>query len=226
MDGTELTILRTGAASGVGTRLLARENSTHLVVIGAGAQAAGQVRAVCAVRPITTVTIVNRTLDRATTLAASLRHEFPHISITATTERTRALATADIVCLATSSTVPVFVDSEIRPGTHINGIGSYRHDMIEADPQTLGRAYIAVDQHAPAWSEAGELIAARDAGLITAASVVEIGAIANGHAPRRTTHDQITFFKSVGNAAQDVVVAQIAYQYALQNNIGQNVSLI
>lgn len=226
MDGTELTILRTGAASGVGTRLLAREDSTHLVVIGAGAQAAGQVRAVCAVRPITTVTMVNRTLERAATLAASLRHEFPHISITATTERTRALATADIVCLATSSTVPVFVDNEIRPGTHINGIGSYRHDMVEADPQTLARAYIAVDQHAPAWSEAGELIAARDAGLISTESVVEIGAIANGHAPRRTTHDQITFFKSVGNAAQDVVVAQIAYQTALQQQLGQDVSLI
>ena len=98
--------------------------------------------------------------------------------------------------------------------------------MIEADPQTLTRAYIAVDQYAPAWSEAGELIAARDAGLITTESVVEIGAIANGHAPRRTDRDQITFFKSVGNAAQDVVVAQIAYQTALQLQLGQDVSLI
>ncbi len=225
MDGTELTILRTGAASGVGTRLLAREDSTHLVVIGAGAQAAGQIRAVCAVRPISTVTIVNRSLERATRLVAAMQREFPHIAWTATTERTRALATADIVCLATSSSVPVFADSEIRPGTHINGVGSYRHDMIEADPQTLARAYIAVDQYAPAWSEAGELIAARDAGLISAASVVEIGAIANGHALRRTGREQITFFKSVGNAAQDVVVAQIAYDQACAAEQGTLVDL-
>jgi ornithine cyclodeaminase len=97
--------------------------------------------------------------------------------------------------------------------------------MIEADPQTLARAYIAVDQYAPAWSEAGELIAARDAGLITAASVVEIGAIANGHAPRRTDRYQITFFKSVGNAAQDVVVAQIAYDQACAAQQGTLVDL-
>jgi ornithine cyclodeaminase len=220
MDGTELTILRTGAASGVGTRLLAREDSTHLVVIGAGAQAAGQIRAVCAVRPISMVTIVNRSLERATTLAAAMQREFPHIMVTATTERTRALATADIVCLATSSAVPVFADGDIRPGTHINGVGSYRHDMIEADPHTLARAYITVDQYAPAWSEAGELISARDAGLIRADSVVEIGAVANGDAPQRTGHDQITFFKSVGNAAQDVVVAQIAYDQACAAQLG------
>jgi ornithine cyclodeaminase len=226
MDGTELTILRTGAASGVGTRLLARADSTHLVVIGAGAQAAGQVRAVCAVRPITTVTIVNRSLDRATALAASLTREFPHITLSATTDRPRALATADIVCLATSSRTPVFADSEIRPGTHINGIGSFTHTMIEADPQTLGRSYVAVDQYAPAWSEAGELIAARDQGILDPSTVVQIGAIANGTAPGRSNDQQITYFKSVGNAAQDVAVANIAYQSALQNNIGQVVSLI
>lgn len=226
MDGTELTILRTGAASGVGTRLLAREESTHLVVIGAGAQAAGQVRAVCAVRPITTVTIVNRSLDRATALTASLAREFPHTTLSATTDRPRALATADIVCLATSSQTPVFADSEIRPGTHINGIGSYTHTMIEADPLTLGRSYVAVDQYAPAWSEAGELIAARDQGILDPSTVVQIGAIANGTAPGRRDDQQITYFKSVGNAAQDVAVANIAYQSALQNNVGQDVSLI
>lgn len=226
MDGTELTILRTGAASGVGTRLLAREDSSHLVVIGAGAQAAGQVRAVCAVRPITTVTIVNRSLDRATALTASLAREFPHITVSATTDRPRALATADIVCLATSSQTPVFADNEIRPGTHINGIGSYTHTMIEADPLTLGRSYIAVDQFAPAWSEAGELIAARDQGILDPSTVVQIGAIANGTAPGRCDDQQITYFKSVGNAAQDVAVANIAYQSALQNNVGQDVSLM
>ncbi len=214
MDGTQLTILRTGAASGVGTRLLARADSTHLVVIGAGAQAAGQIRAVCAVRPIQKVTIVNRTRERATELAARMRLEFPALEFYGTTDRATALASADILCLATSSTTPVFSDDEIRPGTHINGVGSYRHDMVEADPKTVGRAYIAVDQYAPAWSEAGELIAARQLGIIDPSDVVEIGAIANGIHPGRQSSSQITFFKSVGNAAQDVIVAQIAYAAA------------
>jgi ornithine cyclodeaminase len=119
----------------------------------------------------------------------------------------------------------VFADSEIRPGTHINGIGSFTHTMIEADPQTLGRAVVAVDQHAAAWSEAGELIAARDQGLLTPEQVVEIGAIANATAPGRTRPDQITFFKSVGNAAQDVVVAHLAYQAAMEQSKGQDVDL-
>ena len=225
MDGTHLTILRTGAASGVGTRLLSRPESTHLVVIGAGAQAAGQIRAVCAVRPISHVTIVNRTEPRARSLVERMQAEFPTISFTATTARATALAQADVVCLATSATTPVFEDHEIRPGTHINGVGSYRHDMIEAHPQTLGRAYIAVDQFAAAWSEAGELIHARDVGMINPHSVVEIGQIANGTAPGRTHTDQITFFKSVGNAAQDVVVAHLAYTQALAANAGQIVEL-
>lgn len=225
MDGTQLTILRTGAASRVGTKLLARPDSTHLVVIGAGAQAAGQIRAVCAVRPIRDVTIVNRTLPRAHTLVERMQAEFPALNVTATTSRATALAQADVVCLATSATTPVFEDHEIRPGTHINGVGSYRHDMIEAHPQTLGRAYIAVDQFAAAWSEAGELIHARDAGLIDPNSIVEVGQIANGVAPGRKNAEQITFFKSVGNAAQDVVVAHLAYQQARAAQAGQVVEL-
>jgi ornithine cyclodeaminase len=226
MDGTYLTVLRTGASAGVATRLLARPDAAHLVIIGAGAQSWAQVAAVCAVRPITQVTIVNRSYERAQQFQTTLQQNHPHCTITIADDRATALATADVVCLATSSHTPVFADNEIRPGTHINGIGSFTHTMIEADPQTLGRAYVAVDQFAPAWSEAGELIAARDQGLLDPASVVQIGDIANGTAPGRRDDQQITFFKSVGNAAQDVAVASIAYQTALQQQRGQNVSLI
>ena len=219
-------MLRTGASAGVATRLLARPDSSHLVIIGAGAQSWAQVAAVCAVRPITHVTIVNRSVARAQQFQATLQQQHPHCTITIANDRADALAVADIICLATSSHTPVFADSEIRPGTHINGIGSFTHTMIEADPQTLGRAYVAVDQFAPAWSEAGELIAARDSGLLDPTTVVQIGDIANGTAPGRRDDQQITFFKSVGNAAQDVAVASIAYQAAQQHNRGQDVSLV
>jgi ornithine cyclodeaminase len=225
MDGTFLTVLRTGASAGVATRLLARPDSYHLVIIGAGAQSWAQVSAVCAVRPITHVTIVNRTPERAEQLKATIAEMLPHLHVTCTTDRQRALATADVVCLATSSRTPVFADTEIRPGTHINGIGSFTHSMIEADPKTVGRAYVAVDQFAAAWSEAGELIAARDQGFLDPDTVVQIVDIANGTAPARRDDQQITFFKSVGNAAQDVVVAHIAYQAALQQSKGQDVTL-
>jgi ornithine cyclodeaminase len=225
MDGTYLTVLRTGAASGVATRLLARPDSHHLVIIGAGAQAWAQVSAVCAVRPITHVTIVNRSPERAQALQTRLQHLIPTITIATTSNRAEALAQADVVCLATSAAQPVFADAEIRPGTHINGIGSFTHTMIEADPITLGRAYVAVDQFAAAWSESGELIAARDMGILDPASVVEIGAVATGTAPARTSPEQITFFKSVGNAAQDVAVASLAYQASLTNLMGQIVNL-
>lgn len=225
MDGTFLTVLRTGASAGVATRLLARPESRHLVVIGAGAQAWAQVSAVCAVRPITQVTIVNRSPERALQLQATLTHIVPDVSVHIAQNRRDALATADVVCLATSSRTPVFTDDEIRPGTHINGIGSFTHTMIEADPVTVGRAYVAVDQYAAAWSEAGELIAARDQGYLDPSAVVQIGDIANGTAPGRSDNQQITFFKSVGNAAQDVVVAHIAYHAAVRTAQGQDVVL-
>ncbi|MFZ9857283.1 MAG: ornithine cyclodeaminase family protein [Roseiflexaceae bacterium] len=225
MDGTFLTVLRTGASAGVATRLLARADSHHLVVIGAGAQSWAQVSAVCAVRPITHVTIVNRTPERAEQLKTTIAEMLPNLHISCTTDRKPALATADVVCLATSSHTPVFADDEIRPGTHINGIGSFTHTMIEADPVTLGRAYVAVDQFAAAWSEAGELIAARDQGLLDPTTVVQIGDIANGNALARQDEHQITFFKSVGNASQDVVVAHLAYQAAMQSGHGQDVTL-
>jgi len=226
MDGTYLTVLRTGASAGVATRLLARTDASHLVIIGAGAQSWAQVAAVCAVRPITHITIVNRSYERAQQFQTTLQQQHPNCTITIANNRADALAAADVICLATSSHTPVFADSEIRPGTHINGIGSFTHTMIEADPQTLGRAYVAVDQFAPAWSEAGELIAARDRGLLDPTTVVQIGDIANGTVPGRRDNQQITFFKSVGNAAQDVAVASIAYQAALQHHRGQDVSLV
>jgi ornithine cyclodeaminase len=225
MDGTFLTVLRTGASAGVATRLLARPDSRHLVLIGAGAQAWAQVAAVCAVRPISHITIVNRTRARAEQLMQLLQTQHPTCTISIAEHRAAALAHADVVCLATSASSPVFADSEIQPGTHINGIGSFTHTMVEADPRTVGRSYVAVDQFAAAWSEAGELIAARDQGLLDPAHVVQLGDIANGTAPARRDHSQITFFKSVGNAAQDVAVAQIAYTAAMQQQRGHDVTL-
>lgn len=223
MDGGYLTGLRTGAASGAATRLMAREDSRVLAMFGAGAQAFHQVWAVCCVRPIERVVIVNRGAERAARLAEDLRAfggPIPaDIQIAAGAQA--ALADADVICCATASATPVFDDADVRPGTHINGVGSYLHTMQEIPAATVARARVAVDQRHAAWAEGGDLVMAREQGLIDEAHVAgELGEIAAGDVAGRTNREQITFFKSVGNAVQDVAAAQLAYTRAQQAGIG------
>lgn len=225
LDGTYLTALRTGAVSGVATRALARPDARVLAIIGAGAQASHQVEAVCAARSIERVLIVNRGRERAERLAALLRERAVAPRIELAASAAEALAQADVVCCATSSSTPVFADSDLRPGTHINGVGSFTPRMVEVPPETVGRAYVVVDQHLAAWAEAGDLLHARGLGLIDEARTVELGAVVAGRAPGRAVADQITFFKSVGNAVQDIAVAQAALREAERLGLGVEVPL-
>lgn len=225
LDGTYLTALRTGAASGVATRHLARPDAHVLALFGAGAQALHQALAVCAVRPIERIWLVNRTAARAEQLAERLR-EAGFAGELRLGGGHEALAEADLVCAATSSATPVFEDGWVRPGTHINGVGSFKPSMAELPGATLARARVVVDQRAAAWAEAGELIQARDAGLIDASAVVgELGEVAAGLVVGRDSADAITVFKSVGNAAQDIAVAALALKRAAALGLGSEVGL-
>jgi ornithine cyclodeaminase len=225
MDGTYLTALRTGAASGVATQALARADAHVLALFGAGAQAPGQVAAVCAVRPIKRVLIVNRTRERAEALIATLQAQGVQAEVQITTSAAAALREADVVCCATSATTPLFDDHDVRPGTHINGVGSFTPAMAEVPVATVGRARVFVDQRAAAWSEAGDLINARAAHVLTEDGTTEIGAVLAGMATGRTDPQEITFFKSVGNAVQDVAVAQRALAAAERMGLGVEVAL-
>jgi ornithine cyclodeaminase len=226
LDGTYLTAMRTGAASGVATRHMARADARVLAVFGAGAQALPQVLAVCAVRPIERIWIVNRNRDRAQLLAARLRNEGLTIDLRIAPSVEQALADADVVCTATSAHTPVFADAALRPGTHINAVGAYKPSMAEVPPATVARARLVVDQRQAAWAEAGDLVQARDAGLITEDHVVaELGEVAAGKAAGRTDPAQITLFKSVGNAVQDVAVAALALARAEELGLGVDVPL-
>jgi ornithine cyclodeaminase len=224
MDGTYLTALRTGAASGAATRALARPDSRTLAIFGAGAQAPHQVLAVCAVRPIERVLIVNRGRERAESLVARLRNLGLQVTLQLASAAA-ALAEADVVCCATSSPTPVFEDALVRPGTHINGVGSFTSRMAEVPAATVSRARVVVDQQAAAWAEAGDLIQARDAGMLDDTRVIELGSVLAGHTPGRLNNDEITFFKSVGNAVQDVAVAQVAVQEATRLGLGVEVEV-
>ncbi len=228
MDGGWLTALRTGAASGVATRLLAREDAHTLAVFGAGAQAPEQVAAVCATRPIERVWLVNRTRAHAEALAVRMRASGSPIpaDVRVADSPSQALAEAGVVCTATSATEPLFADADLQPGAHVNAIGTFTPQMREVPGATVARARVFVDSRASAEAAAGDLLLARAEGLIGAHHVAaELGEVVLGRAPGRTARDQITLFKSVGNAAQDVAVAQLAYRRARELGLGIEVAL-
>jgi ornithine cyclodeaminase/alanine dehydrogenase-like protein (mu-crystallin family) len=228
LDGGYLTALRTGAAAGIATRIMARADAQVLALFGAGAQALPQAWAVCVARPIQRIWIVNRTRANAERLAAELRAFGPPIpaDVRVAPSAQTALAEADVVCCATASPSPLFADADVRPGTHINGIGSYRPTMREVPAATVARARVVVDERRAAWAEAGDLVMARDEGLIDESHVVaELGELVAGHIAGRTDDWQVTFFKSVGNAVQDIAVAQLAYTQAQKLALGTEVRL-
>jgi ornithine cyclodeaminase len=228
MDGGYLTALRTGAASGVATRLMARADARTLALFGAGAQALPQVLAVCVARPIERVWLVNRTRERAERLAAELRAFGPPIptDVRVATSAREALAETDVVCAATASSTPLFAAADLRPGTHINAIGAYTGQMREVPAAAIAQARIVVDQREAAWAEAGDLILARDEGAIGADHVAgELGEVVLGRIAGRTSPEEITCFKSVGNAVQDVAVARVAFERAREHGLGTLVTL-
>ena len=227
LDGTSITALRTGAVSGASTDLLARPDAKTLVVFGAGVQALTQILAVCAVREIERIVVVGRSragLDRMQGWLGERAAE-----LAGRTEYTidrRSAREADIICAATTSRVPVFNDDDVLPGTHINAVGAYTPAMQEIPGGTVVRSLIVVDQIGAALEEAGDFVIPIRNGELRAADVtVELGHLVSGDHPGRTSPEQVTFFKSVGNAVQDMVVARKAFDLAEQRGIGQVVSL-
>jgi ornithine cyclodeaminase/alanine dehydrogenase-like protein (mu-crystallin family) len=229
MDGGYLTALRTGAASGAATDLLARQDAEVAAVIGAGAQARAQALSLTAVRPVKRIWIYSRRREQVDEMIAEIRPQLgPSIELLAADSPSQAVREALVVCAATTSSIPVFDGAELRPGAHVNGVGSYRPEMQEVDCATLRRASkIVVDSREAAMAEAGDLIVAIGRGEIRPSDIyAEIGEVAAGFKPGRQDDDEITYFKSVGNAAQDVAVAQAVYLRALQEDIGIEIDLL
>jgi len=208
LDGETLTAMRTGAASGVGTRLLARPDAATLAVLGAGRQAEWQVHAVLAARPIRSVAVYARSSDARAKFASRMA-EATGLPVAGAASAEEAVRNADVVCCATTSSEPVFDGTWLRPGTHVNGIGAYRLGMVEIPSTAFARASIvAVDSVAAAREEAGDVMAAVDAGSVADGSLVEIGGVTRDWAQTRDP-EAITVFKSVGLAIQDVAAAEL-----------------
>ena len=222
MDGTYLTALRTGASSGVATRLLARKDARVLAMFGSGGQSRTQIEAVRAVRDIREVRIVSADAGSARALAASLEG----VEARVMEDPAEAVRGADVVCTATTSRTPVFPAEAVGPGTHVNGIGSYTPEMQEVAPELVARARVVVDARAAALEEAGDLIVPLREGRFGEDHIAaELGEIVAGEAPGRLDDDEVTFFKSVGNAVQDVAVAARVLAAAEARGLGRTVPL-
>lgn len=222
LEGGYLTALRTGAASGLATELLAVSDARVLTVFGAGAQARTQVEAVRAVRPIEEVRVVARTLGSAQALASELEG----VEARALEDRSEAVKGAHVICTATTSSKPVFDGADVDPGTHVNGIGSYTPTMREVDDALVSRARIVVDSMEAAMEEAGDLIGPIRRNVISRAGLYgELGQIVNGELEGRDDDEDVTFFKSVGSAAQDMAVGHRILDEAEPADLGTVVKL-
>lgn len=205
VDGPTLTAIRTGAGCGLATRLLASEGARTLAMLGSGAMAFDQVEAVRAVRPIERVMVWSRSAENARRLAARVAGEVVE-------DADEAVNQADIVSCATPATTPLFESDSVRAGAHINAIGAFRPDMVEIPADVLDRAYVVVDGYEAAAAEAGDLIQADRQPNATLSEMLA------GTHPQ--VGEDVTVFKSVGVAAQDVAAAHRALVNAEAQGLG------
>lgn len=225
IEGGSLTAIRTGAASGAATDVLARPDATTVALFGSGAQARTQLEAVCTVRPIERVWVYS--LGGAEAFATEMAGRGPipaRIEIAASP--TEALRDADIICAATTSRTPVFDGRDLKPGAHVNGVGSFTPEMQEIDAETVRRARVVVDSREAALAEAGDLLIPLRQGVVTLDHLsAELGEVIAGLKPGRTSAEEITFFKSVGVAVQDALAAQRVARNGLALGLGTVVAL-
>ncbi len=210
VDGAEITALRTGAASGLATRLLAREDAHTLGLLGYSVQADTHLEAVCAVREISEVRVWGRSAERAQQFVS--RHAGRCRARLAVAATAREAAACDVVCAVTGAREPVIRGEWLRPGTHVNLVGAHAPNAREADTELIVRSRLYVDSSAGAFSEAGDILMPIAEGAIERSHVVgEIGALLLGRIPGRTRQDEITVYKSLGSVAQDLVAAHLVY---------------
>lgn len=227
LDGAMLTAIRTAAASGAATDLLARRDCRTLALFGAGVQARAHLEAMCSVRPIDTICVFSRTPSQvAEFVECAARVLDPSgTRIIVAESPQQALADADIVCCTTTSKTPIFDNADLKPGVHLNAVGSYTPQAREVPPETVRRALVVVDSRQAAWEQAGDLTQPLQAGLIDREHIhAELGELVLGRRPGRSDDQQITFFKSVGLAVQDAVAARVAMENAARLKLGQVVA--
>jgi len=226
MDGILITAMRTGAASAVASRYLARNDSRVLGIIGTGAQARFQAEAICAVRPIREIVAFDRNEETAQRFSETISQTLGIPAKVVASPR-NAVIRSDILVTSTTSTEPVFNGDDLKPGTHVNAVGAYTPEMRELDDVTVEKARIVVDTYEGCMAEAGDLLIPMRAGRLSSERIyADLGEIVLGQKPGRMENDEITLFESVGFALEDLVTARLAYQKAMERGIGLEFNLM
>jgi alanine dehydrogenase len=225
MEAGFLTAIRTGAASAVAAKYLARPDSRRVACFGAGVQAEFQLRCLNAVLPVESIAVVGRDPARAEAFAERMRGALG-VPVEVSLDRRAAVREADVVTCATTSSRPVFAGRDLRPGAHVDAVGAFRPTNREVDTETVKRSRVVVDTYHGAWAEAGDLLIPIKAGAITRRHVrAELAEVVARKKPGRTRPDEITLFKSVGWAPEDAASARLAYDRAMARGIGTEVTL-
>lgn len=225
VEGASLTALRTGAATGLATDVLARRDAAIVALFGCGAQARRQLEAVCAVREVTQVRVYCPTPSHREEFAAWARKQpwLAGASVFAAPSPETAVRGAEVIVTATPSRQPVFAASDLGPGAHVNAIGSFTPDMREVPAEVVARARVVVDSLEAAQAEAGDLIRAAAEGAFDWSRAVELGRVLDDPSSGRQSPDEVTLFKSVGVAVQDVAVGVLALRRAAEAGVGVEV---
>lgn len=225
MDGGYLTAVRTGAASGVATKYLARDEKDMTAgIYGTGGQAQKQLEAVCVVRDIKKAYCYDINEDAAKKFAKQM-HEKLGIEILIASDPEELLQ-ADIICAATSSPTPIFDGSKVKEGTHINGIGSHTPNARELDTEIIKRSKFIGDSREACFNEAGDIMIPLNAGEIHESHFyAELGDVVTARIKGRENKNEITIFKSNGLAIQDAATAKLVYDEAKKKGIGTEVDI-
>lgn len=226
MEANLLGQIRTGAASGVATRWMARQDARTAGILGAGWQAGSQLEAVCRVRPIGRVLAFCRTARRLDRFCAAMRERLGIPCLPASSAEA-VVEESDILITITNSSVPVFEGGRLRPGTHINAAGGNSLARRELDEACLKRCgAIVVDSRDQARLECGEFLRPIEKGFLRWEQVGELGEVVTGRRPPRDNPEEVTLFKSLGLAIEDVAVAARVYRLALERNQGRRLALV
>lgn len=225
MNASVLTAIRTGAVCGAATDLMARRDVKQMALFGAGVQAETQLGAVAAVRKLELVRVFDMAPGKADEFAARMSERLG-LRIEAVGSAREALYDAEVVSAATPASGPIFDDADIADGVHINAIGAYTPETREVPSATVARSRLVVDQREACMEEAGDVLIPMAEGLFGEDHIAaELGEVVTGMIPGRTDDQQVTLFKSVGLAVQDVVAAARVYEAATRDGQGQRVSL-
>jgi ornithine cyclodeaminase/alanine dehydrogenase-like protein (mu-crystallin family) len=226
IEGSSLTSIRTSAASALATDLLARPDATKLAIIGNGEQARRHLAAMRAVRAISSVTVWGRDPERTQHFADEMANTY-QIDVTACATAAQAVMDADIICTTTSAKSPVLMGAEIPAGAHLNLVGSAIPTTAEVDDEAVRRSRFFVDYREAAMAAAGELLHAIESGVVTADHIAgEIGQVADGSVRGRRSDSEITIYKSLGVASQDLAAAHAVWSMAEAEDAGAKIELM